>query len=112
PGRFSVTSSMLWRLPLGPTPLPMLYTLNPPPSHCSRILMKPSAVAVSGVAPRLTQVTPSCLRQSRFSSVGRPPLIPILTPGGIGRIVAEPEPADASNAAPPIAILANSRLAG
>src|SRR4029450_5067638 len=47
-----------------------------------------------------------------FSSVGCPALVPILMPGGIGRIVAEMEPADANNAAPPIAALANSRLAG
>src|SRR5207237_1397059 len=112
PGRFSVTSSILWRLPLGPTPLPMLYTLKPPASHCSRILMKPSAVAVAGDAPRLTHVTPSCLRKSMFSSVGCPALVPILMPGGIGRMVAELEAADASNAAPPIAALAKSRLAG
>src|SRR5438309_297559 len=45
-----------------------------------------------------------------FSSVACPALVPILMPGGIGRIAAEPEAADASNAAPPIAALANSRL--
>src|SRR5579859_2861263 len=45
-----------------------------------------------------------------FSSLGRPALVPILMPGGIGRMVAELEAADASNAAPPIASLANSRL--
>src|SRR5579859_1132217 len=45
-----------------------------------------------------------------FSSLGRPALVPILMPGGIGRMVAELVAADASNAAPPIASLANSRL--
>jgi hypothetical protein len=47
-----------------------------------------------------------------FSSVGCPALVPILIPGGIGRIVAELEPAEASKTAPPIATLANSRFAG
>ena len=45
-----------------------------------------------------------------FSSVGAPPPVPILMPGGIGRSVAELLPAEASNAAPPRAILANSLL--
>src|SRR5260370_42613216 len=47
-----------------------------------------------------------------FSSVGAPALVPILMPGGMGRMVAELEEADASKAAPPIAALAKSGLAG
>ena len=40
-----------------------------------------------------------------FSSVGCPALVPILMPGGTCGILAELEPADASNATPPIAAL-------
>jgi len=47
-----------------------------------------------------------------FSGVAGGALVPILIPGGIGRIVAELVPADDSNAAPPRAIFARSLRAG
>src|SRR4051794_18955949 len=103
---------MLCRLPLGPTPLPMLYTLKPPASQCSRCLIKPSALAVSCWGATLTQVTPSCFRNLMLSSDAAPALVPILIPGGIGRSVPDAQLADESRAAPPRAIFARSLRAG
>src|SRR5690349_10240421 len=102
---------MLWRLPLGPTPLPMLYTLIPSASHSSRILMNPSAVACWTDGARLTHPTPSCFRYCLCSGgTVAPELAAILIPGGIGVSFASAFRVAAMAAAPAIAALAKSRL--